>query len=236
MAKSPAFQFYPNDWLASRKVAMMTPDQEGAYIRLLCYMWNDPDCSLPDDDNELASLSRLHEGWLKGGSSAIRKCFMQHPEKVGFLTHDRLLTELKKQAKWREKSAEGGKKSAESRINNVLKGGSRVVEGWCNTSSSFSSSSLNKNTLAPDGAFDRFWLAYPKRKSKGQALKAWNKLKPNEQLQDRIHIALERAKTSAEWRKDNGQFIPHPASWLNAMGWEDEQSTELNGSIFEGVT
>ena len=77
-------------------------------------------------------------------------------------------------------------------------------------------------TIAPDGAFERFWSTYPKRKSKGQALKAWNKVKPNEQLQDRIFSALERAKTSADWRKDNGQFIPYPASWLNAQGWEDD--------------
>ncbi len=70
--------------------------------------------------------------------------------------------------------------------------------------------------------FDKFWLAYPKKKSKGQAEKAWKKLNPNEQLQDRIHLALERAKTSADWKKDNGQFIPYPASWLNAKGWEDE--------------
>jgi hypothetical protein len=28
--------------------------------------------------------------------------------------------------------------------------------------------------------------------------------------------------TSAEWTKDGGQFIPHPATWLNQKRWEDE--------------
>lgn len=70
--------------------------------------------------------------------------------------------------------------------------------------------------------FERFWLAYPKRLSKGQAEKAFAKIAPDEQLVDRMLTAIERAKTSEQWRKDNGQFVPHPATWLNAKGWEDE--------------
>jgi hypothetical protein len=33
---------------------------------------------------------------------------------------------------------------------------------------------------------------------------------------------LAALKASGDWQKDNGQFIPHPASWLNAGGWDDE--------------
>ena len=72
-----------------------------------------------------------------------------------------------------------------------------------------------------NGAFSKFWDSYPRKKSKGDAEKAWLKIKPDEQLQDRIFNALERAKTSVDWQKENGQFIPYPASWLNAKGWED---------------
>ena len=80
-------------------------------------------------------------------------------------------------------------------------------------------------TLAQNAAhegFDSFWKAYPKKKSKGQAEKAWIKIKPTKELTQTILSAIERAKTSDEWFKDNGQFIPYPASWLNAKGWEDE--------------
>jgi hypothetical protein len=73
-----------------------------------------------------------------------------------------------------------------------------------------------------DDGFNRFWQAYPKKKSKTDAEKAWKKIQPDEQLQDRIHRALEQAKTSADWTKDNGQFIPYPATWLNGRRWEDE--------------
>ena len=37
-----------------------------------------------------------------------------------------------------------------------------------------------------------------------------------------IMAGLERAKISVEWTKGGGEFIPHPATWLNAGGWENE--------------
>ena len=27
---------------------------------------------------------------------------------------------------------------------------------------------------------------------------------------------------SKDWLEDDGKYIPHPATWLNAKGWEDE--------------
>jgi hypothetical protein len=82
------------------------------------------------------------------------------------------------------------------------------------------------NTLAQalrDG-FENFWRIYPRKKAKGTAEKAWAKLKPSEQLIAEILSAVERATTSVEWTKERGQFIPYPATWLNARGWQDEIS------------
>jgi hypothetical protein len=70
--------------------------------------------------------------------------------------------------------------------------------------------------------FDEFWERYPKKRSKGRAERVWVKIKPDEQLFKAIHDGLERAKKSEEWRKENGRYIPYPATWLNAKGWEDE--------------
>lgn len=79
---------------------------------------------------------------------------------------------------------------------------------------------------APRG-FDLFWEQYPKKKSKGQAERAWKAIKPDQQLQDRILHALEQAKTSDQWQKERGEFIPYPATWLNAKGWEDEHKVTV---------
>ena len=83
--------------------------------------------------------------------------------------------------------------------------------------------------------FDQFWQQYPKKKSKGQAEKAWVKINPDEQLHEAILNGLERAKTAGDWQKNNGEFIPYPAKWLNAKGWEDEEGGSDNG-IADDVT
>ena len=70
--------------------------------------------------------------------------------------------------------------------------------------------------------FEQFWNAYPRKQNRGRAEKAWQSLAPSEPLTVKILQAVEEAKTSEDWRKEGGQFIPHPSSWLNAKGWLDE--------------
>lgn len=86
--------------------------------------------------------------------------------------------------------------------------------------------------------FARFWAAYPKKKSKGTAEKTFQKINPSEQLLDAMLVSIEQAKTSDDWKRNAGQFIPYPASWLNAKGWEDDVGpAEQNqiDSIFAGA-
>lgn len=78
--------------------------------------------------------------------------------------------------------------------------------------------------------FSDFWQAYPKRRSKGDALKAWRKLNPTKEQVSRILAAINRAKRSSDWAKDGGQFIPYPATWINAQGWEDDMTEAGNGN------
>lgn len=73
-----------------------------------------------------------------------------------------------------------------------------------------------------DHAFEEFWRAYPRKRSKGNALKAWKRLKPDATLTSTILAAVERARGSPDWKRESGQFVPYPASWLNARGWEDD--------------
>jgi len=70
--------------------------------------------------------------------------------------------------------------------------------------------------------FDQFWAQYPRKKSKGQAERAWVKINPDDALFAQIIEGLERARKSRDWIKESGQYIPYPATWLNAKGWEDD--------------
>lgn len=82
-----------------------------------------------------------------------------------------------------------------------------------------------KPLAQPDG-FARFWEQYPKKRSKGDAEKAWKAIRPDRVLLDRILQAIAQAKLTDDWQKSGGQFIPYPATWLRAKGWEDIVSTE----------
>lgn len=70
--------------------------------------------------------------------------------------------------------------------------------------------------------FDRFWKLYPNKKSKAKAYLAWKKLKLTDDLFNQILSGLAKYCASPDWTKDGGQFIPHPATWLNGKRWEDE--------------
>lgn len=66
----------------------------------------------------------------------------------------------------------------------------------------------------------KFWGAYPRKKDKANAEKAWNKAirngaDPSTILDGVLFYRLDCANKEA-------QYIKYPASWLNARGWQDE--------------
>lgn len=84
-----------------------------------------------------------------------------------------------------------------------------------------------EDTSAQDAdLFAYFWEQYPKKVAKKDAKRAFDKLGVDETLLNRILLALEKQKGSYDWQKDNGQFIPYPATWLNGRRWEDEMGED----------
>ena len=81
------------------------------------------------------------------------------------------------------------------------------------------------HSLTPPG-FDQFWDSYPNKAGKDDALTVWRrgKSKAGRPIPsvDIVLAALARAKASNDWTKDNGKYIPHPATWLRDGRWQDE--------------
>ena len=74
----------------------------------------------------------------------------------------------------------------------------------------------------PDG-FAEFWKAYPKHEAKKDAIKAWNALKPKEDLRNTIIADLtKRLGSGGAWFKTENKYIPLPATYIRGARWEDE--------------
>jgi len=79
--------------------------------------------------------------------------------------------------------------------------------------------------------FETFWKAYPKKKAKDDALKAFNKRKPDKQLLDSMLSAIATQVRSDDWMKEGGKFIPYPATWLNDGRWQDGEVVEIASAV-----
>ena len=81
--------------------------------------------------------------------------------------------------------------------------------------------------------FARFWSVYPRHEAKQTALRAFQKINPDESLLETMLSAIARFKETAQWQENGGQFIPHPATWLNQRRWEDEPLKAETRSVFQ---
>ena len=70
-----------------------------------------------------------------------------------------------------------------------------------------------------------FWDQYPKKISKPDAFKAFNRVSKANTGAKLLELIIKdlkiRAKT-ADWLKEKGKYIPYPATYLNQRRWEDE--------------
>jgi phage replication O-like protein O len=93
------------------------------------------------------------------------------------------------------------------------------------------------STAVQHERFDRFYAAYPKKRNRKAALKAFEKLNPDDALVQTMIDAVNLAMTTrSDWKRDDGQFIPLPASWINAEGWLDSAGkTEYDAKELEVI-
>lgn len=79
--------------------------------------------------------------------------------------------------------------------------------------------------LTPQGElFGRFWSAYPKKVGKANCERWFARHKVDEETLQAMLDSLAYLKTTEQWQKDGGQYIPNPQTWLNGRRWEDESA------------
>lgn len=76
---------------------------------------------------------------------------------------------------------------------------------------------------APDWKPERFagfWEYYPRGENKQGAIRAWDRLRPSDELIDTMAHALRRQMEREDWQRGIG--IPYASTWLNNRRWEDK--------------
>jgi uncharacterized protein YdaU (DUF1376 family) len=229
---------YYGDYM--RDTADLSLVEHGAYTVLLdhYYATGQP---LRDDEAAAMRICRAFTDEERAAVSAVLARFF--PVNGDGARHNaRADRELAKEAEIIKIKSRAGKAGARARWEghvpeqtdgtcHAAANGKDVAEGmaerWPSTSTSTPTSeqpppSTPQPPKGGDAAsgFDAFWQAYPKKVGKIAARKAWKKAKrPPTGI---ILAAVEQQKKSDQWRKDNGQYIPNPATWLNQGRWDDE--------------
>lgn len=70
-------------------------------------------------------------------------------------------------------------------------------------------------------AFSEFWERWPKKKARSEAEKAWRKI-PASLVPVILADVASRCRGDPDWLKEEGRYIPNPATYLNGRRWEDQ--------------
>ena len=220
--KSPAFQFYPKDFLTDEAVVLMSNEQIGAYIVLLCRAWLSPE-GLPSSLDDLARLVKVTPSRFGGIWAGISCKFQQHEDGRWF--NHRLEKIRKEQTAHRAERSESGKRGA-AKMWASRSHGSAIQQPLAIDGSSSSTASAtaikNKKDPAADAAdgFAEFWLGYPRKDNRKDAEKAWKALPAS--VRGAVMADVPQRRRSEAWTKDGGKFIPYAATYLRGRRWEDE--------------
>ena len=246
----PAFQFYPGDFLRDQKVMLMSLEELGAYIKLLCSNWLEG--SIPDDINKLARLCSITPGEMEQIWTSLKPCFKPKGKRYpGMLINSRLETERKKQRAFRKKQSENANKrwdKSEENNDDTCGGNTtaipaRAVPEACSSSSIFdfdlqpsvdNIDSIDGNK--DEGIVKREMLKPPKKPHEVVDLwyEAQNKFGfPNSEKQAicdgiRYHNtkAFNEAMTALQDLIDSGKKIDSKAKYFTKVLWHEWQLRE----------
>lgn len=218
---------YVADYLAD--TAYLTTEQHGAYLLMLMAYWRNG--AIPNDRRIIMSITKIEPDAWSIAQAVLEQFFTLEN---GKWVNKRLEQEY--QSAVNRKKANGIKASnaANARWGNAPSNASSMPQALledmpqqCPSPSPIHKDQKHPPTprkrgkqAAPAEGFDSFWLAYPKRQAKQDAVKAWAKIEPKDHAA--IFAALHTSRWPENWRRDDGKYIPLPASWLNGRRWEDE--------------
>lgn len=223
MAALPYMQFYVADYLAD--TTHLTAEEHGAYMLMLFSYWQ---TGKPLRIDRLATVARIpNERWPSVAETLSEFFHVTETHWVQF----RVEADLEAVNSKVVTASNAGKASARAKalkkqqeLNDRSTDVADPLQRKPNHTDTDTDTDKNTKSSSPaaDDLFPKFWTLYPNKKGKAAAEKAWKKLKVTDDLFTLIAQGLAKQCASQAWLKDSGQFIPHPATWLNGKRWEDE--------------
>lgn len=232
--KNEWFKLRYRDWLEDERVLRLSPAAQGILFRCIClqgiYF------SIPSDKNELSRRLQIDREVIEAEIDSVGALFQSESKDGEVRLYEPSVREvLSESLRARRAQAKGAATTNAKRIGNrdgnrtAKRSGKRAVRASISSSSSISSS-LSSNTgdllsgeetgSSPNG-FAEFYAAYPRKVGRANAEKAWGKLSPSSELCRTIAADIAARSKTWDWQKDGGQFVPHPATYLNGKRWED---------------
>jgi len=157
--------------------------------------------------------------------------FFDFDESIGW-TQSRVAQDIAHYHAKQEQASRAGKASAQRKANvkqtpveQPLNDRQTTVEPTNNQEPLTNNQLTPKAPKGADVRFEEFWKAYPKKIGKDAARRAFEKRKITAELMTLVMQSVRKQCQSDAWKKDDGQFIPHPATWLNQGRWQDEIDT-----------
>lgn len=215
--KSPAFQFYPADFMADSKVVAMNLQERGAYITLLCLCWMDG--SLPASMTILARLCRVPTSVFTRLWPALEPCFASLGHDGSRLVQPRIERERQKQEQYRAMKSAAGQQGGRPKAGEKQPRSRRQAKESPPSSSSSSVSDLpSSKEPTGDVDFERFKQAYPKNRRQGGSITEHAFVRAiGLTTVDAMLSALEQHKQSEQWQTP--RLIPLMTTWLNQDRW-----------------
>ncbi len=212
---------------------------------------------LDDDQMLTRTLGCSLDDWVSLRSEIQHPARPIFEEKNGRLFAPYLRQQAAQQRKYRklqkEKSLKGVAARVNQRVTRGLPTGSPTAEGRVTSSSSTSTSTSpdkEKKTHSPpeervrvsfspgedknngkghawQASFERFKAVYPRNQDMDVAERWFKKHQPPLDLVNVMLAKIAEFNTTDFWQKENGRFVPLPATWLTRKRWQDVAKINL---------
>ncbi len=225
--KSPAFQFYPNDFLSDANVIVMTLQERGAYITLLCLCWQQG--GLPSDVEKLSRLCGTPAVTFRRLWPAIAPCFRTVADGTR-LMNPRLEKERKKQRLFRKSQSDKGKLGGRPKKPELS---SEKATGFENESRTLREVKAEKSSSS--SVFDLRTSSSEKRENAPPARKP---LSPSSDstLTERAGAFIERYQALYTKHRKGAHYHHRPIDFQHALElcrtWQDDTRLDKIAGVF----